>query len=67
MTGPGEMGAFVTWLMVGGGIIFSFGMSFSLSKINGAKSSGLSKPIAYIGLGFVGLGAVLGTHWQIFW
>ncbi len=67
MTGNGEMDGFVTWLMVGGGILFSFGMSFALAQINGSKGGRLAKPIAYIGLGFVGLGAVLGSYWETFW
>jgi hypothetical protein len=62
-----ELQAFVTWLMVGGGIIFSFGLSFSLAKLDQVKTSGLSRPISYVGLSFVGTGAVLGTHFRIFW
>ncbi len=67
MTPKGEIVGLITWMMVGGGIIFSFGMSFAWAQINGVNNGSLAKPIAYIGLGFVGLGAGLGSYWEIFW
>ena len=67
MTPKGELGGLITWMMVGGGIIFSFGMSFALARIDGVKIGRLAKPIAYIGLALAGLGAGLGSYWEIFW
>ena len=67
MTPKGEMVGLITWMMVGGGIIFSFGMSIALARIDGIEKGMLAKPIAYIGLGLVGLGVGLGSYWEIFW
>ncbi len=67
MTGASDMNGLVTWMIVGGGIIFSFGMSFALAQIKGVERGRLARPIAYLGLTFVGLGAALGSYWGIFW
>ncbi|MCZ6885324.1 MAG: hypothetical protein O7E53_03040 [Alphaproteobacteria bacterium] len=41
-------------------------MSVALARFDGVEKGILAKPIAYIGLGLVGLGAGLGSYWEIF-
>ncbi len=67
MAASAEFATVVEWLMFGGGIIALVGLGMSILSRHPVSGSGMSKPVAFIGIFLFALGVLLGTYGGILW
>ncbi len=67
MAASAEFATMVEWLMFGGGIIALVGLGMSFPGRHAVGVSGMSKPVAFIGIFLFALGVLLGTYGGILW